>query len=86
MLKQFDELTITEQQRAMAILDESCRSDIELSCRIGRATDGGAWINIAALPDEEIMRTIVQNAVWWCEKRGMFTCDKNNKTLIRFND
>lgn len=87
---QYNELTVADQKRCVHILDGSCRSDIELFCYgtarpeyiAGIRTTG--WIDISQTPDDPDEKQIVDDAIWWCEMRGLFTRHPEHKHLVRF--
>lgn len=82
-------LNTAEQLRAQNMLDHGARSDIEIFCRVGETEREASgivlWIDISALPECPVERSITQDAIWWCETRDLFTRHPGNPNLVRFH-
>jgi len=86
---QYNQLTTTDQKRCVGMLDENARTDIETFCRTGEkqveASGIVLWWDISKIPTCPTEREIVQNAIWWCALRGLFTRHTNRHHWVRFN-
>ena len=84
LLKQ---LNNRDEQRAIEMLDSTAKSDIEIYCRAGEWEGSGLmmWIDITALPDCPMEKRTVENAIWWCQLRGLFIRHPSKSNFIRFN-
>ena len=84
-----DNLTHADKQRCVSMLDYNARTDIETFCRTGETQREASgivlWWDIGQTPTCPIEREIVQNAIWWCTLRGLFTRHDVHHHWVRFH-
>ena len=85
-----DTLTPLDKIRVVRMLDANARSDIELYCRHGEsqleASGLVVWIDIGQIPECPVEKQMVEDAIWWCEIRGLLLYHMKIRLLVRFKN